>query len=76
MTFGAPPRPILAMDAPEKIGLIPGVLQHASHDIGERITILRNRFEASRRFARYLSQKLGAGSGRSTRKRGLIECAP
>jgi len=46
----------LAMDAPEKIGLIPGVLQHASFDVGERHYNLARSMQASRRFAGYLSK--------------------
>ena len=45
-----------AMDAPDKIGLIPGMLQHASPDMGERHYNLARSMEASRRFAAHLSQ--------------------
>jgi hypothetical protein len=44
----------LAMDAPEKIGLIPGVLQHASPDVGEHYNISRS-MQAGRRFAAHLA---------------------
>ena len=45
----------LAMDAPEQIGLIPGVLQHASTEIGERHYNLANAIKASRRFGQHLA---------------------
>ena len=45
----------LAMDAPEQIGLIPGVLQHASTEIGERHYNLANAIKASQRFAQHLA---------------------
>ena len=38
----------LAMDAPEKIGLIPGMLQHASPDVGERHYNLARSMQAGR----------------------------
>jgi integrase/recombinase XerD len=50
----------VAMDAPDKIGLIPGVLQHASPDVSERHYNLARSVQASRRFAAYLS-KIRAG---------------
>jgi integrase len=43
----------VAMDAPEKIGLIPGVLQHASLDVSEHYNLAQS-IEASRRLAGYL----------------------
>ncbi len=43
------------MDAPEQIGLIPGVLQHASAEIGERHYNLANAIKASQRFAQHRS---------------------
>jgi integrase/recombinase XerD len=46
----------LAMVAPEKVGLIPGVLQHASPDVGERHYNLARSVEASRRLAAHLAQ--------------------
>lgn len=46
----------LAMDAPEKIGLIPGVLQHASPEISERHYNLARSIQASRRFAVHLAK--------------------
>jgi integrase len=45
----------LAMDAPEKIGLIPGVLQHASPDVGEQYYNLARSMQAGRRFAAHLA---------------------
>jgi integrase/recombinase XerD len=45
----------LAMDAPEKIGLIPGVLQHASPDVSERHYNLARSMQAGRRFAAHLA---------------------
>ena len=41
----------LAMDAPEQIGLIPGVLQHASPEVSERHYNLANAIKASQRLA-------------------------
>ncbi|MGH6804766.1 MAG: hypothetical protein ACREC3_15585, partial [Methyloceanibacter sp.] len=49
----------LAMAAPEKIGLVPGMLQHASPDVGERHYNLARSVEASRRFAAYISTTRG-----------------
>ncbi|MGA8689174.1 MAG: hypothetical protein WB662_04480, partial [Methyloceanibacter sp.] len=46
----------LAMDAPEKIGLIPGMLQHASPEPGERPYNLSRSVQASRRFAAHIAQ--------------------
>jgi integrase/recombinase XerD len=45
----------LAMDAPGKIGLIPGILQHASPDVGDRHYNLSRSIEARRRFATHLA---------------------
>jgi integrase/recombinase XerD len=44
----------LAMDAPEKIGLIPGVLQHASPEVSEQHYNLARSMQAGRRFAAHL----------------------
>jgi integrase len=44
----------LAMDAPEKIGLIPGVLQHASPDVGEQHYNLWRSVQSGRRFTAHL----------------------
>ena len=41
------------MDAPEKIGLIPSLLQHASAEIGERHYNLAHAIKASQRFAQH-----------------------
>jgi integrase len=46
----------LAMDAPDKIGLVPGVLQHASPDVGERIYNLARSVRASQRYAAHLAR--------------------
>ncbi|MBK5199289.1 MAG: site-specific integrase [Methyloceanibacter sp.] len=46
----------IAMDAPDKIGLIPGVLQHTSPEVGERIYNLSRSVQASQRFAKHLSR--------------------
>jgi integrase len=45
----------LAMDAPEKIGLIPGVLQHASPDVSDQHYNLALSVQAGRRFAAHLA---------------------
>jgi len=45
----------LAMDAPEKIGLIPGVLQHVSPDVSDQHYNLARSMQAGRRFAAHLS---------------------
>jgi integrase len=47
----------LAVDAPEKIGLIPGVLQHASPDVGAHHYNLSRSVQASRRFAVHLAER-------------------
>ena len=44
----------LAMDAPEKVGLIPGVLQHASPEVSDRHYNLARSVQAGRRFAAHL----------------------
>ena len=46
----------IAMDAPDKIGLIPGALQHASPDVSEQHYNLAQSVEASRRFAAHLAK--------------------
>ena len=46
----------LAMEAPDMVGLIPGMLQHASPDVGERIYNLARSVEASRRFAAHVAR--------------------
>lgn len=45
----------LAMDAPEQIGLIPGLLQHASPEVGGRHYNLANGIKASQRLARNMA---------------------
>jgi hypothetical protein len=45
----------LAMDAPEKVGLIPGVLQHASPDISHRHYNLARSVQAGQRFGTHLA---------------------
>lgn len=52
----------VAMDAPEKIGLIPGLLQHASPDVSDQHYNLARSVQASRRYAANLS-KIRAGLG-------------
>ena len=46
----------LAMDAPEKIGLIPGVLQHVKSEVGEQHYNLARSMQAGRRFAAHLAE--------------------
>jgi integrase len=46
----------LAMDAPEKIGLIPGILQHESPEVGEQHYNLSRSVQASRRFAAHVAE--------------------
>jgi integrase/recombinase XerD len=46
----------VAMDAPEKIGLIPGILQHASPDVSDQHYNLSRSVEASRRFGTHLAK--------------------
>lgn len=46
----------LAMDAPDKVGLIPGVLQHASPDVSEQHYNLARGIEASQRFAAHRAE--------------------
>jgi integrase len=46
----------LAIDAPKQIGLIPGVLQHASPEMAERHYILANAIKASQRLAQHRSE--------------------
>jgi hypothetical protein len=45
----------VAMDAPDKIGLIPGVLQHASPEVNGRHYNLARSMEAAQRFAAHLA---------------------
>jgi integrase/recombinase XerD len=46
----------IAMDAPEMMGSIPGALQHASPDIGERHYNLAGSVKATRRFAAHVAR--------------------
>ena len=46
----------LAMEAPDNIGLIPGMLQHASPDVGQRVYNLSRSVQASRRYAEHISK--------------------
>src|SRR5215204_5957998 len=46
----------LAMDAPEKIGLIPGVLQHASPEVSDRHYNLARSMQAGQRFAAHVAK--------------------
>jgi hypothetical protein len=50
----------LAIDAPEMLGLLPGILQHASPDVGEQSYNLANRIAAGQRHAAHVS-KLKSG---------------
>ena len=43
------------MDAPEMIGLIPGVLQHASPDPGDQHYNLKRTVQAGRRWVAHLA---------------------
>jgi integrase/recombinase XerD len=47
----------LAMESPEKIGLIPGVLQHASPEVSERHYNLARSVKAGQRFAAHLAKQ-------------------
>jgi integrase/recombinase XerD len=56
----------LAMDAPEKIGLIPGVLQHASPDVSDQHYNLARSTAASRRHSEtLLTLRMSLQSGRT-----------
>ena len=46
----------IAMEAPDKIGWIPGALQHASPDVGERHYNLAGSVKASRRLAAHVAR--------------------
>jgi integrase/recombinase XerD len=64
----------IAMYAPEKIGLIPGVLQHASADASEHYNLAQS-IEASRRLAGCLSETRSKLRPLSKRN-GDDQCAP
>jgi hypothetical protein len=59
----------LAVEAPEKVGLVPGVLQHASPEVGERHYNLARSTAASRRFAGHVTT-IRKRLGPARRKRG------
>jgi integrase/recombinase XerD len=59
----------LAMDAPEMIGLIPGVLQHRSPDVGQHYNLSRS-MQAGRRFAAHLSNARNRLRPLATRNEG------
>ena len=61
----------IAMDAPDKIGLIPGVLQHASPDVSEQHYNLARSVEASRRFAAHLAKNPSQAATDPTENEGL-----
>lgn len=59
----------LAIDAPEQVGLVPGLLQHASTEVGEKHYNLANAISASQRFTRQRAatkNKLRPLTGRRT----------
>jgi len=60
----------LAMDAPEKIGLIPGVLHHASPDVGDQHYNLARSMQAGRRFAAHLANARNRLRPLSTKNEG------
>ncbi|MGF1609003.1 MAG: hypothetical protein ACFCUQ_06380 [Kiloniellales bacterium] len=59
----------LAIEAPEQVGLIPGILQQASPEVGERHYNLARSTQASRRFAGHVSA-IRMRLGPARRKRG------
>jgi hypothetical protein len=65
----------LAMDAPDKIGLVPGMLQHASPEMGEHYYNVAKSVEASRRFAAHLARTRSRLRPLSTKEEGN-PCAP
>jgi hypothetical protein len=64
----------LAMDAPDKIGLVPGMLQHASPDTGKLYNLARS-LDASRRFAAHLARARSRLRPLATKDEG-DSCAP
>jgi integrase/recombinase XerD len=46
----------IATDAPERIGLVPGVLQYASHEVSEQHYNLARSVEATRRFVAHFAK--------------------
>jgi hypothetical protein len=59
----------VAMDAPDKIGLIPGVLQHASPEPSEQYNLARSN-QAGERYAAHLSKIRSRLRPLSTRNEG------
>ena len=60
----------LAMDAPEMVGLIPGVLHHASPEVSEQHYNLSRSMQAGRRFAAHLSNARNKLRPLSTKNEG------
>jgi integrase len=60
----------LAMEAPEKIGLIPGVLQHASPEVSEQHYNLARSIKAAQRFAAHLANERSRLRPLSTKNEG------
>jgi hypothetical protein len=46
----------LAIEAPDQVGLIPGILQHTSLEVGEKHYNLAQSVEASRRYGAHLTK--------------------
>ncbi len=59
----------LAMDAPEMVGLIPGVLQHAPPDVGQHYNLSRS-VQAGRRIAAHLANAKNRLRPLATRNEG------
>jgi integrase/recombinase XerD len=60
----------LAMEAPGQVGLIPGLLQHTTADVGERHYNLANAIKASQRFAIHLANARSSLRPLSVEKEG------
>src|SRR5262249_50879022 len=60
----------LATVAPDQVGLIPGILQHASPEVSEKHYNLARSVEASRRFGAHLAQTRGMLRSRIACKEG------
>ena len=60
----------LAMDTPEKVGLTPGILQHAGPDVADRHYNLSRGMQASRRHAQTMSSDPGSAAVRDLNQRG------
>ena len=65
----------LAIEAPDKVGLIPGMLQHASPEPGEQYYNLARSTQAAQRFAAYLLKTSEQAPPALNNERGLISCA-